>query len=81
MRSSSGLRTAVPSSYTPSEGPSRPPSATPGDLSVIQVPIDQLALLLLVVTAAIVLVLLTLQFAWRGRRGQSARDRRPQAAV
>ena len=44
-------------------------------------PIDQLALLFLVVVAAIVLVLLAFQFAWRGRRGQTDRDRQPQATV
>jgi len=41
------------------------------------VPIDQLALLFLVVIAANVLVLLALQFAWRGRRGQTEPDRQP----
>lgn len=44
-------------------------------------PIDQLALLFLVVIAAIVLVLLVLQFAWRGRRGPTDRDRQPHATV
>lgn len=44
-------------------------------------PIDQLALLFLVVIAAIALVLLALQFAWRGRRGQTDRGRGPQAEV
>jgi diguanylate cyclase (GGDEF)-like protein len=39
------------------------------------VPIDQLALLILVVIAANLLVLLALQFAWRGRRGQSEPER------
>jgi diguanylate cyclase (GGDEF)-like protein len=39
------------------------------------VPIDQLALLFLVVIAAIVLVLLAIQFAWRGRRGGTDPDR------
>ena len=41
-------------------------------------PIDQLALLFLVVIAANLLVLLALQFAWRGRRGQTELDRQPQ---
>lgn len=40
-------------------------------------PIDQLALLFLVVIAANLLVLLALQFAWRGRRGQTEPDRQP----
>lgn len=38
-------------------------------------PIDQLALLFLVVIAANLLVLLALQFVWRGRRGQTEPDR------
>jgi diguanylate cyclase (GGDEF)-like protein len=42
------------------------------------VPIDQLALLILVVIAACLLVLLALQLAWRGRRGQTQPDRQPQ---
>jgi diguanylate cyclase (GGDEF)-like protein len=42
------------------------------------VPIDQLALLFLVVIAANLLVLLALAFVWRGRRGQTERDRQPQ---
>ena len=41
-------------------------------------PIDQLALLFLVVIAANVLVLLALQFAWRGRRAGTEPDRKPQ---
>lgn len=40
-------------------------------------PIDQLALLFLVVVAANLLVLLALAFAWRGRRGQVELDRPP----
>lgn len=40
-------------------------------------PIDQLALLFLVVIAANLLVLLALQFAWRGRRSQTEPDRQP----
>jgi diguanylate cyclase (GGDEF)-like protein len=41
------------------------------------VPIDQLALLLLVVIAANALVLLVVSFAWRGRRGQTEFERPP----
>lgn len=41
-------------------------------------PIDQFALLFLVVIAANLALLLALAFAWRGRRGQSDRDRPPQ---
>jgi diguanylate cyclase (GGDEF)-like protein len=41
------------------------------------VPIDQLALLILVVIAANALVLLVLAFAWRGRRGQTEFERPP----
>ncbi|MEP7360784.1 MAG: GGDEF domain-containing protein [Chloroflexota bacterium] len=40
-------------------------------------PIDQLALLFLVVIAANVLVLLALAYAWRGRRGKTEFDRPP----
>ncbi len=40
-------------------------------------PIDQLALLILVVIAANALVLLVLAFAWRGRRGQTEFERPP----